>query len=175
MIENADELLALYQAELAYLRNAGTSFARRHPRVAQRLDLTEHGSTDPQVERLIESFAFLTARLQRLYNAQFSEIPAALLGVLYPDLVEPVPSMAVAAFRPDPKQSRSLSGIVVPRETSLFATAENGATCWFRTCYPVTLWPLEAGEIAFEPASAYDFLDRRTDVNAVLRVRLCGL
>jgi type VI secretion system protein ImpG len=174
-IEGEAELLALYLGELAYLRTAGAEFALKYPTVAERLELSDSGSTDPQVQRLIEAFAFLTARLQRQYNAQFPEIPTALLDILYPQLVAPLPSMAVAQFRPDPEQSRSLAGFTLPSGTPLFATEQDGATCWFRTCYPVTLWPMEVTDVAIESPAIYGFLDSRTEVGSCLRVRLSCL
>jgi type VI secretion system protein ImpG len=173
--EGEAELLALYQGELAYLRTAGAAFALKYPKVAERLEFADSGSTDPQVQRLIEAFAFLTARLQRQYDAQFPEIPAALLDILYPQLVVPLPSMAVAHFRPDPEQSRSLAGFTLPADTSLFATAQEGSACWFRTCYPVTLWPMEVTDVALESPAIYGFLDNRGDIGSCLRVRLSCL
>ena len=93
-IEPTEELLPHYLGELAYLRSAGAAFARRYPQVAGRLALDGAGSADPHVERLIESFAFLTARLQRLHEAQSPEIARSLLEIVQPGLVAPVPSMA---------------------------------------------------------------------------------
>jgi type VI secretion system protein ImpG len=174
-VEGEAELLALYLGELAYLRTAGTAFALKYPKVAERLEFADSGSTDPQVERLIEAFAFLTARLQRQFNAQFPEIPAALLEILYPQLTAPLPSMTVAQFRPDPEQSRSVTGFRLPADTALFATAQDGATCWFRTRYPVTLWPMEVADVAIESPALYAFLDNRADVGSCLRVRLTCL
>ena len=72
-MDEATEFLARFQEELSYLRSAGQSFAARHPKVAGRLELDREGSADPHVERLIESFAFLTARLQRRFDAEFPE------------------------------------------------------------------------------------------------------
>src|SRR6516162_5739939 len=158
-VEAEAELLSLYLGELAYLRTAGAAFALKYPKVAERLEVADSGSADPQVQRLIESFAFLVARLQRQYNAQFPEVPAGLLGILYPQLIAPLPSMAVAEFRPDPRQSRSLAGFTLPADTSLFATAQEGTPCWFRTRYPVTLWPMDVTDVAFESPAIYAFLD----------------
>lgn len=170
-----DGLFAQYMDELAYLQNAGSAFARKYPRVAGSLELSGQGSTDPHVQRVIESFAFLTARLQRSYAAQVPDVPAALLDVLYPSLTAPIPSMTVAAFRTEPAQSRALSGIVVPSNTTLFTAAGGQAgelTCRFRTCYPVTLWPIEVENAWLEPPSLYAFLDSRPDVERVIRIRL---
>jgi type VI secretion system protein ImpG len=169
------ELLRYYQAELAYLRHEGAGFARRYPMVAGRLDLDGAGSADPQIERLLESFAFLTGRLQRNFDAEFPEIPAALLSVLYPHLTAPVPSMAIARFEADPEQSRALIGHDVPAGTTLFAAAETGVTGRFRSCYPVTLWPIEVAAARWIDPSALDFLDDRPAVARVLRLDLACL
>ncbi len=175
MADDADDLLyGAYLGELAYLHTAGAAFAQRHPQVARRLALEEHGSADPHVERLLESFAFLTARLQHQIDSEFPEIPAALLGVLYPHLVAPVPSCAIAEFHPDPEQSRALMGIKVANATPLFATAAGpgAATLRFRTCAPLTLWPLELGACDLQSPAQYAFLDDRHDIATILRLRL---
>ena len=97
-----EELLRYYRSELTYLRRMGGEFAALYPRVASRLELGAGECPDPQVERLIESFAFLTARLQRDLDGELPEITTALLGVLYPQLTTPIPPMAVARFDVDP-------------------------------------------------------------------------
>jgi type VI secretion system protein ImpG len=166
---DADELLAYYQAELGYLREAGTEFAHRYPKVARRLELGLDESPDPHVERLIESFAFLTARIQRAIDDEFPETAAALLGILYPHFLQPLPSMTVAALEPDPTQGKLTTGHLIARHTPLFANTAQGLPCRFRTCYPVTLWPLSVGYAGFE---AFDRLRVPSRVQTVLRIRL---
>ena len=78
--------------------------ARRLEGIAARLDLSADACADPHVERLIESFAFLTARIQRQIDSEFPQFTSALLNVLYPHLLQPVPSMSVAQFVVDPEQ-----------------------------------------------------------------------
>lgn len=175
MTNGRDDLLDYYQRELAYLRHEGAAFATRYPRVAARLDVSGAESPDPHVERLLESFAFLTARIQRTLDAEFPQIPAALLGILYPHLTAPVPSMAVAQFMVDPGQARSAAGFTLPDDTPLYAAAADGVTCRFRTGYPVELWPITVTDAAIQPSAAFAFLDHRPDVGAVLRLTLRGL
>ncbi|MFA7431267.1 MAG: type VI secretion system baseplate subunit TssF [Rhodospirillaceae bacterium] len=137
-----DVLLDYYQRELDALRHLGSEFARAYPKVAARLDLGAQGSADPQVERLLESFAFLTGRIQRSLDADFPLIPAALLEVLYPHLVAPVPSMAIARWQPAAGEMAADQRHDVPRGSRLFADTDDGVTCRFRTCQPVVLRPL---------------------------------
>ena len=167
-----DDLLRYYFDELTYLRKTGQNFARHYPRVAGRLEMPNGESSDPHVERLIESFAFLTARIQRQINAEFPEVTSALLGVLYPQLVQPIPPMAIAQFEVDPRRGKLTTGHLISRHTSLFAQSEEGLTCRFRNCYDVTLWPVSVTEAALEPAARYDFLSSTPKIGAVLRIRL---
>jgi type VI protein secretion system component VasA len=54
-----------------------------------RLQLAPEGSPDPHVERLIESFAYLSARVQRSIDGEFPQLTAALFGLLHPQLAAP--------------------------------------------------------------------------------------
>ena len=166
------EFLAAYQRELIFLRQMGAEFAQRYPKIAARLDLSEDTCADPHVERLIESFAFLTARLQGQLDAEFPVFTGALLGALYPHFTAPMPSLTVARFVPDPDQPMPGSGYEVPRHTPLFTQGSNGALVRFRTCYPTTLWPVTLTEARVENTDAYPFLDSMPKVAAVLRLRL---
>ena len=164
--------LAAFREELDYLRIAGQNFARQHPKIAERLELSRDGSSDPHVERLIESFAFLTSRIQRRLDGEFSEFTTALLGLLYPNLVDPIPPMTIARIVADPARGKLTTGYTVPRHTELFAQTSNGLTCRFRTSYPTTLWPLQVVEADFVPKARYDFLDASAQTSSVLRLRL---
>ena len=169
---NDEEFLRYYWEELLYLRRLGQSFARTYPKIAARLELQGDECPDPHVERLIESFAFLTARIQRNLDADFPEIATELLTILYPHFLLPIPSMAVVRFDVDPERGKLTSGYTVPRHTKLFAHAGNGAICRWRTSADATLWPIEVTEVAFDSPSYYSFLDNAHDVGGVLRVRL---
>jgi type VI secretion system protein ImpG len=166
------ELVTYYLSELNHLRVAGTAFSRSHPDLASGLDFASAETEDPQIARLIESFAFLTARLQRQYDAQFPEVPTALLEALYPQLVSPVPSMAVSQFSVSPKQQRAIEGVKVPRQTGLFATTTGGVECRFMTTSELQLWPAEVTAVSLRPAGELALLDNRSDVQSCLRVTL---
>ncbi len=173
-IEEGDALLRHYKTELDYLRRVGSLFAARYPKLAGRLELSEHGCADPHVERLIESFAFLAARIQHQLESRYPDIPAALLSVLYPHLTNPLPSLVIAKFEPDPKQGRLTTGFTLERQTPVFSQSAEGITCRFRTCYPVTLWPLEVTSAAMESPdlSADWFKSLPTSCHPVATLRL---
>ena len=136
------DLLQYYERELSYLREQGANFARRYPKVAARLALYGAESLDPHTERLIESVAFLSARVHRDLDQEFPEIAYALLDNICPSLVQPVPSMSVAQFMLDPTQGKVTAGFRVVRHTPLHARTTQQQECRFRTTWDVVLWPL---------------------------------
>ena len=166
-----DDLLDYYQRELNYLRAAGIDFARSYPKIARRLEIGPNQSTDPNVERLIESFAFLTGRVQRNLEAELPRLTTALLGILQPQLAAPMPPLAIARFEVDPTQGKLTTGFTLPRQTSLFSATADDVICRFRTCYDVTLWPIRVIHAQIESPDQHEFLDSG-NVAGVLRLRL---
>jgi type VI secretion system protein ImpG len=166
------DLLRHYREELSYLRRMGAAFARRFPAVAARLELGPDVVPDPHVERLVESFAFLTARIQRDLDGSLPEITTGLLDVLYPHFVAPMPSMSIARIELNPKAGKLTSGYLVPKHTPVFATRGAERAVQFRTGYPVTLWPIEVASAALESPDRFGFLDFASDVASVLRISL---
>ncbi len=147
----SDELLPFYNRELSYLRRLGAEFAQAHPKIAGRLRLGPDTSEDPHVERLIEAVAYLNARIRHKIEDDFPEITDALLGILYPHYRAPIPSMAIVQLELDAGQNDLVTGYALPRNTPIETEAIDGEPCRFRTCYPVTLWPIELKSAALLP------------------------
>ncbi|WP_010299898.1 type VI secretion system baseplate subunit TssF [Candidatus Odyssella thessalonicensis] len=152
-----DKFLGYYHRELSYLRNAGQIFAAQHPKIARRLQLSDSESPDPHTERLLESFAFLSARLSQEIDDRVPQIASALLEVLYPHLINPVPSMAIAQFVVDPSKGKLTSGFDVSAKTRVQSFSEEGVACRFQTAYPVTLWPITVEAAEFIQPLDYQF------------------
>jgi type VI secretion system protein ImpG len=138
----SDALYAYYESELVFIRQLAQEFAKKYPAAAQRLLLDPNRSVDPHVERLIEAFALLTARVQHKLDDEFPELTEALLGVLYPHYLAPIPAMAVIQFEADPARTQLAEGFPIPASSKLHTQAVGDLPCRFRTCYPVTLWPV---------------------------------
>jgi type VI secretion system protein ImpG len=137
-----DELLLYYERELTYLRQLGAEFAQKYPKIAGRLLLEAGKCEDPHVERLLEGFAFLAARVHLKIDDEFPQIVEALFNILYPNYLRPIPSMSVVQFHLDPEQGKLTSGLKIERGSLLYSQPVNGAPCKFRTCYETTLWPV---------------------------------
>jgi type VI secretion system protein ImpG len=144
-------LLTYYNRELQHLREMGGEFAQEFPKVAARLGLEGFECADPYVERLLEGFAFLTARVQLKLDTEFPRFTQHLLSAVYPHYLAPTPSMAVVQLQPDLSEGSLAAGFEVPRGTSLRSIlGKNDQTaCEYRTAHPVTLWPIELAEAKY--------------------------
>ena len=148
-----DDLLPYYERELAFIRRMGAEFARVRPKIAGRLRIGPDSVEDPNVSRLIEGFAFLTARIRRKLDDDFPELTEALLGTLYPHYLAPIPSMAIVSFTPQPDLGAPYR---IERGTEIETEPVDGEPCRFVTRYPVTLHPIEVAGAALRgrPISA---------------------
>ncbi len=166
-----DDLLEYYERELTFLRRLGAEFAEKYPKIAARLQLGAD-PPDPHVERLVEAFAFLAARVHLKIDDEFPEITEALLGVVYPHYIRPLPSMSIAEFHVDPEQGKLATGLRIPRGATLYSRPVDGVPCKFRTCYETTLWPLTLAEAAWKTPDRLEPPLRAPEAAAALRVQL---
>jgi type VI secretion system protein ImpG len=136
--------LSKYNDELMHLRGSASEFAEEFPKIAGRLGLEKFECADPYVERLLEGFAFLTARIQLKFDAEFPRFTQSILETVYPHYLAPTPSMCVVQLDPDPANGALAEGITVRRGESFFSLLPAGerTACEYRTSTPVTLWPL---------------------------------
>ncbi|MGL4511482.1 MAG: type VI secretion system baseplate subunit TssF [Lacipirellulaceae bacterium] len=138
-------LLRMYDAELRHVREMSAEFARDFPKIAGRLGLEGFACADPYVERLLEGFAFLAARVQLKMDSEFPQLVQNLLEIVYPHLMTPTPSAAIVRFDPDLAEGALGDGYVVPRGSALRGKLVKGLAtqCEYRTAHDVVLWPLE--------------------------------
>ena len=173
-------LLSYYNRELSYLRELGGEFAKHFPKIAGRLGLDEFECTDPYVERLLEGFAFLAARVQLKIDAEYPRFTEGLMSILTPHLLAPTPSMAVVQLQPNLKQGVLADGFRVARNTSLKSLLGRGeqTACEYRTAQDIELWPIEIsglshsgylGDLGDLPISS------RKTLRGVVRIKLRSL
>jgi type VI secretion system protein ImpG len=139
-----------FEDEHRYLTEAGAEFARLHPARAKFLNLSDPRSRDPHIERLIEAFAFLTGSIRRRIDDDFPEITHALLDLVWPHHLRPIPPIALLKFTPVPGMVRE------PQVIERGFLVESKPTskeipCRFSTAFPVTILPLEIREAMVVP------------------------
>ncbi len=162
-----DDLLDYYERELAFLRRTGGEFARAYPKVAGRLELEENKCEDPHVERLLEGFAFLAARVHLRLDDDLPEISESLLSAVHPQYVRPLPSLSVVQLHLDPAQSQQAEGVRIERGRNLTSRPVGGEPCRFRTCYDTVLWPLRVADVRWAGGGAGGSSRARQAVGAI--------
>jgi type VI secretion system protein ImpG len=170
-------LLDYYNRELAYLRELGAEFAEAFPKAAGRLGMQGADIPDPYVERLLEGFSFLTARIQLKMDAEFPRFSQRLLDMVYPNYLAPLPSMAIVAAQPNLREGSLLHGYTLPAGTPLRARPAQGehTPCEFRSAHALTLWPLRLTDVKISGAPGdipFARLNLNGRVRSALRVRL---
>jgi type VI secretion system protein ImpG len=168
----SESIYRYYERELLFIRQLAQEFARQYPAAAGRLLLEPGRSVDPHVERLIEAFALLAGRVQHKLDDEFPELTDALLGVLYPHYLAPVPSLAVVQFVADPTRTPLNDGFLIDRHNRLRTRPVNDLPCRYRTAYPVMLWPLAVTQARFQPPPFPGELRPPAGTAAALRLTL---
>ncbi|MRV71526.1 type VI secretion system baseplate subunit TssF [Duganella sp. FT92W] len=166
-------LLRYYSQELQHLREVGGEFAREYPKIAGRLGLEGFECADPYVERLLEGFSFLAARVQMKLDAEFPRFTQHLSELVYPHFLAPTPSMAVVQLQPDLSNPSLKQGYLVPRGTAMRSVLGKGDStpCEYRTAHDLTMWPVELLEARFFTQAGLD-MQLPPAVKAGIRLKL---
>lgn len=175
------QFLGYYEQELDHLNGMAAEFARQFPKIAGRLALdTKDGAVtckDPYVERLLEGFAFMAARVQLKLDAEFPRFTQNLLNIIYPQYLCPTPSMAMVQFVPLENDASTAQGVTLPRHTGLRGRAGDGSqACDFRTCHDVTLWPLRIVDAQYytRDLGVLELPESVRSVRAAIRIRVAS-
>ena len=151
-----------FQQELANLKELGEAFSKAHPAVAPMLS---GAAADPDVERLLEGVAFLTALLREKLDDEFPEIVHELIQIIWPHYLRPVPAATIIAFQPKPALKQSLK---IPAGILVNSVPVEGTTCTFRTASPVEVHPLNLVDAALlEPAGRPSALRIKLELNGM--------
>lgn len=130
-----------FRDELAFLKEQGKEFSDMHPQLARYL----HGkSTDPDVERLLEGFAFLTGRLRQKIDDDFPELTHSMINMLWPNYLRPVPSTTIIAFTPNEGMDEKQ---LINTGCEMKSHPVSDTICQFRTCRDVDIYPFTVEDI----------------------------
>ncbi|CAA0096886.1 Uncharacterised protein [BD1-7 clade bacterium] len=140
------EFLDYYNQELRHVRETAGEFGKAFPKIAGRLGMETLEVSDPYVERLLEAFAFMAARVQMKLDAKHPEFTQQLMDMVYPQYQSQIPSMVISRFSPTAQEGSLASGFRINRDTALWSDASvttRRTACQFKTTQDLTLWPLE--------------------------------
>lgn len=158
-----------FHDELTALRELGKEFSIRNPRLAPFLSIE---AQDPDVERLLEGFAFLTGRLRQKLDDELPEVTHSLMSLLWPGFLRPIPSMSILQFTPQPtlsEKKRVLKGVEIDSKPV------DGTVCTFRTCDEVEMHPLRVDQLVQKERPTGHSLALRLGFTTSVRVQDLGL
>lgn len=145
-----DSLLPYFEHELSLFNKQSKEFAKKYPKIANRLLMGHDTVDDPHIERLIQAFSLISARINKKLEDSYSDFTESLLEVVYPDYLKPFPSASIAQFNLG-VQANTMSEAVIVAKYSPFMTQKiNGIACQFQSTQEVTLLPLQIEEVSFE-------------------------
>jgi len=148
-----------YQSELTALRQLGRLFAERSPALAPFLG---QAGRDPDVERLLEGFAFLTGRLRQKLDDELPELSHSLMRLLWPNYMQPLPAFSILQFDPLKLAGPALR---VERDTPVDSVPIDGVQCRFRTCYPTDVQALDLVALGYSVKGEGSLLSLRLEVS----------
>lgn len=149
-----------YQSELSALRQLGKRFSERSPALAPFLG---QSGRDPDVERLMEGFAFLTGRLRQKLDDELPELTHSLMHLLWPNYMRPLPAFSMLQFDP---LKRPGGAITVARNTPVEARPVQDVSCRFRTCFATDVLPLDLSALEYSAKGEGALLNLRLTLSA---------
>ncbi|MFT4929473.1 MAG: type VI secretion system protein ImpG, partial [Phenylobacterium sp.] len=169
-----------FQHEMRYLRQSVVAFSETYPQVASELRLSAGRSSDPHVEQLLQSFAFMTGQLRADLQKQRDQIPNQLLHSLYPNLMRSLPCMTVLQANVESDGANFVNGYTLEKGRQFIGKASRGTKggqsesieCQFINGYDTPMWPFAVNNVKVLPKNFFPFLDKRSDVQSVVSVEV---
>lgn len=136
-----------YKRELSLLRETAALFAAENPTIAGGL---RNVSSDPDVERLLEGFAFLSANIHETLDDHYPRLLNTLAQIISPQYLRPLPSATLIEFEPKASLQQTLK---VKRGVHVDGVAKasgRNETCRYRTCFDVDVRPMKISRVYFQ-------------------------
>lgn len=130
-----------FQAELSALRDLGREFSDQNPRLAPFLSVE---GQDPDVERLLEGFAFLTGRIRQKLDDDLPEFAWSLIKLVWPHFLQSIPSITTVELKP----MDILSGRQqLAKNAGVKSIPIDGTACSFQTSFDVDIHPMRVKSV----------------------------
>ena len=156
-----EDLLPYYEKQLQEFSQQSREFAAKYPKIAQRLSLNQEHIDDPHIERLIQAFSLISARIDKKLNDSYEIFTRSIFEVMFPQYLKTFPACSLVSFEDSNKIKSLKEDYIIPKNTVLKARSIRGVQCEYRTVNDVTLLPIQLKEVSFKThPSAYIHLNR---------------
>ena len=144
-----EELLPYYEKQLQEFGQQSREFAEKYPKIAQRLSLNQEQIDDPHIERLIQAFSLIAARIDKKLVDSYDVFTRSLFEVMFPQYLRHFPACTVVSFEDINKQKQLTAAHIIPAKTTLKSRSFKGIQCVFNTNSEVRLLPLQLTQLSF--------------------------
>ncbi|MGE8653562.1 MAG: type VI secretion system baseplate subunit TssF [Acinetobacter gandensis] len=145
-----EELLPYYEKQLQEFGQQSREFASKYPKIAQRLSLNQEQIDDPHIERLIQAFSLISARIDKKLADSYDIFTRSIFEVMFPQYLKPFPACSVVSFEDINKIKQLTDRHVIPKATTLRAKSTRGVQCEYQTVQDVVLLPIQLKQIKFK-------------------------
>lgn len=145
-----EELLPYYEKQLQEFGQQSREFAQKYPKIAQRLSLNQEQVDDPHIERLIQAFSLVAARIDKKLADSYEVFTRSLFEVMFPQYLKPFPACSVVSFEDTNKLKQLTEVHEIPKATLLKSRSFKGVQCEFTTTLPVRLLPITLNHLDFK-------------------------
>ena len=161
-----EQLLPYYEKQLQEFSQQSREFAQKYPKIAQRLSLNQEQIDDPHIERLIQAFSLIAARIDKKLEDSYDVFTRALFEVMFPQYLRHFPACTIVSFE-DENKIRQLTGRhIIPKQTTLKSRSFRGVQCEFNTSQQVILLPVALSQLEFKTSpSAHIHLSQNASLS----------
>ncbi len=145
-----EELLPYYEKQLQEFGQQSREFASKYPKIAQRLSLNQEQIDDPHIERLIQAFSLISARIDKKLADSYDIFTRSIFEVMFPQYLKPFPACSVVSFEDINKIKQLTDRHIIPKATTLKAKSTRGVQCEYQTVQDVVLLPIQLKQIKFK-------------------------
>lgn len=145
-----EQLLPYYEKQLQEFGQQSREFAQKYPKIAQRLSLNQEQIDDPHIERLIQAFSLIAARIDKKLEDSYDVFTHSLFEVMFPQYLRHFPACTVVSFEDINKLKQLTVAHVIPQKTALKSRSFKGVQCEFNTTNEVRLLPISLTQLEFQ-------------------------
>ena len=161
-----EELLPYYEKQLQEFGQQSRAFADKYPKIAQRLSLNQEQIDDAHIERLIQAFSLIAARIDKKLADSYDIFTRSLFEVMFPQYLRHFPACSVVSFEDLNKQKQLTDVHIIPKGTTLKSRSFKGVQCEFNTSAEVKLLPIQLESLSFQTnPSAHIHLNQNATLN----------
>ena len=167
-----DDILQHYEAELDYMRRAFSEFEVAHPQKARALNIKAGQSRDPDLQRLSDSLALVSARLSKRLDDTLPEFALDLARMIAPTFLLGAP--AYCPVQMVAAETSLMGPLLIDAGTTLDIEAKGDRpACRFSVARPTQVAPVKVSGVQLERAPlSFELPNELHNCEAAIRVTL---